>query len=47
MKRWGNLLFRLETQVLDWCSRGGLAVAARNRQCLPAQSDVPDLVTAF
>lgn len=47
MKRWGNLLFRPETQDLDWCSRAGLAVAVRNLLCLPAHFDVPDLVTAF
>lgn len=47
MRHWGNLLFRLETQDLDWCSRAGLAVAVRNLLCLPAHCDVPDLVTAF
>ncbi len=47
MERWGNLLFRLETQDLDWCSRAGLAAAVRNLLCLPAHFDVPGLVTAF
>lgn len=47
MEHRGNLPFRLEAGDLDWCSRGGVAAAARNLLCLPAHFDVPDLVTAL
>lgn len=47
VEHWGNLLFKLETQDLDWCSRAGMAEAVRNLVCLPAYLDVPGFVTAF
>lgn len=47
MERWGNLLFKLETQDPDWCGRAGLAVAGRNLVRSLAYLDVPGFVTAF